>query len=153
MSFDEKRANAMLVASLQAAGAWAWKVPDMPRGPQTRFVPTKPFDVLMFGPSGRAYVFEAKILGEHRHPRSSDFVRGIHKHDQLDELRTAANHGACAFVAWVYAKPRKPKYLRILPVWPSTQIEHLQQQWATATPIAAVGPATECLWPITLGDL
>lgn len=51
-TMKESKLTGILVKSFKNQRLWAYKIPDAVRGPNTRFLPTKPFDIVFFAKKG-----------------------------------------------------------------------------------------------------
>lgn len=93
--------SGLFVKVLRSHGFFAYKIPDAVRGQNTRFIPTKPFDVVFMGPKVAGGV-EWKLLRGKPIFKPADHLRP----SQVDGLNDLVSVGKKAFVGVAVAIPR-----------------------------------------------
>lgn len=99
-------------SSLQDLGCWAYKIPDAVRGPATRFIPEKPFDIVA-SYRGTAFAIETKQI-----KKWQSFGRKDFRPSQLKELTRFQTQGqGRSFVMLNVRIPRKENLCIIFEWW------------------------------------
>lgn len=98
----EAKFNTEIVNSLKEQGAWAEKIPDVPRGMGLRFLPEKPCDIIG-GFKGTFFMIESKQM-----KKFEAFGARHFRDNQLDALDRAVQtlNPAYAFLNVRIASPR-----------------------------------------------
>lgn len=98
--------------SLEELGVWSYKIPDAIRGPNTRFIPEKPFDVIA-SYKGIPIAIETKFMKSWRPFGKEDFQKS-----QLKELTNFQKKGqGRSFVLLNIRTPKKENVCIIFEWW------------------------------------